>query len=229
MAFIALITSIAPGFMPLAGGLLHEWGGWRMPFLLVFVLGTGLLAWCAMFLAEPARERSASMRPSVVIAGYRSLLGRAAWLWPSILVAMPSLGIFAWFVGAPLLFMDTIGIAPSQYGLIPAVGVFAVMAGTATSGRWVRRVAPATVMGVGAAVMVAGGLLTAVVLFVGVMEVFVILPSAMVYMFGMGLVMPAAGGFAMQSITPREAGSANALAGAIQCPVLQPARSSPAP
>ncbi|GAA5232583.1 multidrug effflux MFS transporter [Verticiella sediminum] len=213
LGLIMVVMAAAPGFSPLAGGVLAQGLGWRSAFYVV-ALYCLLLAWLyPRFVGEtlpPARRRQ--LGPGPVVAGYATLLRDGRFVRPALAGALVYAGLFALFGSAPLILIQEYGHTVLQVGLFFAATVFVVFgAGTLAPRLAGRTGAPATL-----AVGLALTLLAGAALVAWTAPPFAAYVAAVcIFLFGMGLVSPVATAMALGPFGDR-AGLASALLGFVQ-------------
>lgn len=207
-------VAVAPGFSPLLGGLLQEGFGWRAPFYAVAVVGIVILAIVLVRLGETRPQTSP--RPGIVgaFAAYGSLLSSPLFLLPALATTCALGALFAFFAGAPGLFIAAYGQSPTEFGLTSSFTVFAVFAGGYSAPKLMRRFGPAMAIRFGFMVLSLGGaLLWAMTL--SMPGLWPAIGATLVFLYGIGIVNPLTVAAALQPF-PQRAGAAAALIGALQ-------------
>ncbi|MFT3812237.1 MAG: Bcr/CflA family efflux MFS transporter [Acidovorax sp.] len=212
LSFIMVAMAAAPGFSPLAGGLLNQWAGWRSAFWLVALL---TLALGAAYLARmgethpPAARRQTTA--AAILGSYADLLRDRRFISPALGVGLAVSGLFTFFALSPAILMDGLGLTPIGLGGFFAATVFVVFgAGVAAprlAGRWGAR---ATALA-GCGIALAGG----AALLLGAASLAHFGLAMVLFLFGMGLVNPLATAMALQPFGA-QAGAASALLGCLQ-------------
>lgn len=150
-----------------------------------------------------------------MLRSYRLLLGHRGYLANIALATISFCGLFAWISASPFVLQDLYGLSAFSYGLAFGLAAVGFMLGTSLAATIVVRLGLDRTIGIGAAVLAAGGLaLLAVVGWLPRSGLGLALPVA-VYLAGMGLIMPQAFASALQPF-PHHAGAASALGGVIQ-------------
>jgi DHA1 family bicyclomycin/chloramphenicol resistance-like MFS transporter len=216
MALISFFVSFVPGAMPALGGVMQDHLGWRWVFAFVVLVGASLWLWATLRFRETLRERSQSLSLSRAIGAYRVLTARREYLWPAVLAGLPSTGLFAYFAGGPIVFINTLGLTPSQFGLLAVVAVIGVMAGALTARYLPGKISPVALLAVGVLFLLLGGFGMLMLSLAGAMTVISITAALMLYLFGMGVLLPTGSSMSLQYVEASEAGSASALTAFIQ-------------
>jgi DHA1 family bicyclomycin/chloramphenicol resistance-like MFS transporter len=215
LSHITQVVALAPLVAPMIGGLLLAVADWRAIFLVLAACGAAILAATAMTFAETSRYRDASAtRLDVLLRNYVAFLSERACLGYMLINCCVFAGLFSYISGSSFVFIEVFGVSSQVYGVLFGLTALAFMVGAAVNARLVRRHPPQRLLRVGILVVLAGGM----TLFAGALLVpgipGVMLPM-MVFVFGMGLVMPNATAAAMEPM-PHMAGLAASLLGASQ-------------
>jgi len=171
---------------------------------------------CAIALPETATGTPGSLRPRAILGRYGALVTRPPFFWPALLSGLPSCGIFAYFAGSPLVFMEILGLTASEYGVLPAIAISGILAGTLTVDRLSGRLPVLRLLMLGAAFMSAPALALLLLALADALTVAGIVACTIVYLYGMGVLIPSATGLSLQSVSSDEAGAAGALTGFAQ-------------
>ena len=207
-------VAVAPGFGPLLGGLLQEGFGWRAPFYAVAGFGIVILAIVLWRLGETRPETT--HRPGIAGAftAYGGLLSQAQFLRPAFATTCALGALFAFFAGAPGLFIAAYGQSPTEFGLTSSFTVFAVFAGGYSAPRLMRRFGASMATRFGFLVLSIGGALLLGHL-AAAPGLWPAIGATLVFLYGIGIVNPLTVAAALQPF-PQRAGAAAALIGALQ-------------
>ncbi|GLK81605.1 multidrug effflux MFS transporter [Methylopila turkensis] len=215
LARMATILGVVPAAAPLIGGVLETQFGWRATFaLLTVVLGLEMLVVAAL-LPETLRVRASSLSVRAALASYGVLLRHKGFLSYLGLTVIAFGGLFAYISTSSFILQSVYGLSEIAYGAAFAIGVIGFIGGTLTAGPLVRTRGLDGAIGVGSAAVACGGaLMLALVLFAPPTPASIVVPM-MVYLFGVGLVMPQSMASALQPF-PERAGAASSLVGFCQ-------------
>lgn len=224
LAYMSAAMALAPAIGPIIGGFLEEAFGWRSNFLALVVYGgVGLLATWHILPETNAQPDPEAARLQRILRGYRGFLGHRVYVGHVLCCAFAYSGIFAFISGSSFVLQQAVGLGPIAYGLCFAGAVIGYMIGTVTAGRLSRRLGIERLIAMGAVTAVAGGLLLAGLAMADAAEgplagALAIVGPMLVYMIGVGLVLPNAIAGAVGPF-PRAAGAASALLGFTQMTV----------
>jgi DHA1 family bicyclomycin/chloramphenicol resistance-like MFS transporter len=131
-----------------------------------------------------------------------------------VLGGVPLGGVFAYSAGAPVLIITHLGLRPTYYGLLVAFTVSGIITGSYVVRRTSTTLGPVRLLGAGVSLVLGGGIAMLAIVAMAP-SIGGVIGAAFIYMLGMGIVIPAASGLAMQQVAPQEAATAGALSGAL--------------
>lgn len=212
LAYIGAAMALAPAIGPILGGYLTVWFGWRANFVLLTFYGAVALAGVWFLLAETNAYVGRPTSVSRMVGDYLGLLGHRAYVGYILCIATTYCGLFAFISGSSFVFIDVLGLPPDLYGFCFAAVVIGYMSGAILSGRTVHRFGIERLLSIGVLVLAGSGLAMAGLVLAGIETVWSVLIPMMVYMTGVGLVLPNALAGALGPF-PEKAGAASALSG----------------
>jgi len=212
LSFIMVAMAAAPGFSPLAGGLLNNTASWRSVFWLVAGL-TVLAGW--LYTTRIGETHSRTVRRKVSItatfASYCHLSSDHRFIAPAMAVGLTSGGLMAFFAATPAILMDGLTLTSIELGYFFAATVFVVFGAGIVAPKLAVRWSAPVVATAGCTIALAGG----VVLLSGSMGLLHFSVVISVFLFGAGLLNPLGTAMALQSFGA-QAGAASALLGFLQ-------------
>jgi MFS transporter, DHA1 family, multidrug resistance protein len=213
LSLMGSIQAFAPIVAPLIGGVLQTVFGWHASFILLIIVAVAAGTATARLLPETLRKRT-SQPLSLASMGslYGSVLAHKSFLAHLAIMTTTFVGLYSWVSGASIVIQGVYGLSPLAFGLTYAVGSFGYMLGTHIAVRIVMRLGLGPMIGMGSAVMAAGGLLMAAVVASGFTSVAWLVASMTIYLTGMGLAMPQTMAAALTPF-PDRAGTASSLLG----------------
>jgi MFS transporter, DHA1 family, multidrug resistance protein len=198
---------------PLLGGLATAQWGWRAPLFLVAGVGGMTLLFITLRWPESLRQRNPSatslgplLRQWLAIARHPAFV---AW---ALLVACTYGGLFTILAASSFAYMDTLGLSPTAYGAVMAVGSGTYLLGTLVCRRWIKQHGMAGTVWRGAWFSLLGGGLMVLLVLMGVRNVAAVLLAHGLFLFGHGMHQPC-GQAGVVAPFPHAAGTASALAG----------------
>lgn len=216
LARMATILGLIPAVAPLLGGLLENIFNWRATFVvLTLLIGIETLI-VALALPETIRVKAAgAVSPRSVLASYRVLLGHKGFVAYLSLTTIVFAGLFAYISTSSFILQSIYGLSAIAYGAAFAIGVIGFVGGTLAAGPLVKRYGLDGAIGVGAAAVAFGGALMLALVGLGPKTPASVVAPMMIYLFGVGLVMPQSMASALQPF-PERAGAASSLVGFAQ-------------
>lgn len=216
LSYMGTAMALAPALGPVIGGYLTVAFGWEASFWVLSGFGGLCLLGILVILRESNQNPDVTaLNPRRMAANFRQLLGHRIYLGYLLVSAFSYGGLFAYISGSSFVFIQVIGLTADQYGYCFAAIVLGYMAGTQIGGRSVMRHGERRLVKWGAIVSALSGVAMAGFAYAGMLNVAVVLVPMVIYMVGMGLVLPnaAAGGIGP---FPRMAGAASSLIGFCQ-------------
>jgi DHA1 family bicyclomycin/chloramphenicol resistance-like MFS transporter len=216
MATITLAFALAPAFAPLAGGVATQLGGFRAVFALTLALGLILLAFAAFCFPEthPQSQRSEGRRGSLWSA-YGAVLKDETFRHSALVAGFANAAMTAFFVGAPILMIEHLALAPAEFGLYPPLAVIGFALGTLFVRSATAKLSPDQLVAIGAALMAIGAAALLIPALTIGPAVWPINVAMIVLVSGLGVLVPTVSAQALEAQGER-AGSAAALFGVSQ-------------
>lgn len=216
LSYIGTAMAMAPAVAPILGGYLVIWFGWESIFLflaLYAAIGWLLLASRVPETYPPGEHRVLSLRQ--MLGNYAILLADSRWRWYSLSGSFIFAGLFSFLSGASFVIIEHFGVAEQRFGLLFALVVAGFMTGTLIGGRLARSQGFDRLILLGASLAAIGGSVMGLLMLAGVDRLEAIIGPHMLYMVGVGIVMPQSMAGALAPY-PRIAGTSSALMGFLQ-------------
>jgi DHA1 family bicyclomycin/chloramphenicol resistance-like MFS transporter len=221
LAYMSAAMALAPAVGPIIGGFLEAWFGWRANFVVLTLFGAAATATALAILPETNRDPDPrAAHPTEILATFGVLLRTRAFLGYMLCYTAGYGALFSFISGSSFVFIETVGLAPEQFGFCFAAMVAGYIGGATASARLVRRLGiDRLILGGGALAATAGLALAAVgwsgLTLRGIEGAIFLLAPTVALACGIGLVMANAMAGAIAPY-PRQAGSAAALVGFVQ-------------
>jgi MFS transporter, DHA1 family, multidrug resistance protein len=215
LSLLMLVMALAPMLAPLAGGQVLAFWNWRAIFWCLG--GLGLLAALGLLsLPETLpRERRVPASPAGMAAGYGRLLRSPVFMSYAASGAFIYGGMFAYISGTPFVYIEHFGVSPQVYGFLFGVNAVGMMVTNAANRRLIPVLGSDRILLAGACLSAGFGVLLVLAAATGAFGLAGIAIPILLYVSMMGLVSANAMAGAM-SVQPGMAGSASAMAGALQ-------------
>jgi len=224
LALIGSAMAIIPGGGAVLGSYVQVWLGWRWNFVVIALIsGTVLVAtWLA--LAESNRHREiGALTPTRMLTNYGLLLRDRRYRGYALANAFSYGGLFAFISGSSFVLIRVLGVDAGDFGWFFAMAVLGYFTGAQIAAHMTLRLGIDRMVLIGALTNLGGGGAMAVLAWAGVAVpsatgIAAVVGPMVVYMIGMGIVMPNAQAGALGPY-PQIAGAASALAGFLQMTV----------
>jgi DHA1 family bicyclomycin/chloramphenicol resistance-like MFS transporter len=213
LSLMGSIQALAPILAPVIGGLLQTVFGWRASFILLVIfavtIGTATVRLLPETLQKPTPgpfSLASTGRMFASVLAHRSFVAHLG------IVITTFVGLYAWVSGSSIVIQGMYGLSPLAFGATYAIGSSGYLLGTNIAVRVVMRHGLDRMIGIGTAIMAAGGLMMAAVVALGLTNVIWLVAGMTVYLTGMGLSMPQTMAGAVTPF-PDRAGTASSLLG----------------
>lgn len=212
MAYVAIVVAIVPAVAPIVGGYVDLLFGWRGVIFLLAVYGTALFLLCFRLLPETHRAGQARLDVSGVIAEYAGMLRTRRYVGYGTIYGMAFGTLVGYYAAAPFIFVRDLGFSAHAYGFLLLVNVAAYVLGATASRLAVPRLGTERPILFALIAYAAAVVLFVVLALVTTMNAVSVLLPMSVFIFGTGMVSPAANAGAM-TIFRDKAGAATAVVG----------------
>ncbi len=211
---IGTAIALAPAVAPSLGGFIEQALGWQASFLALGLFGMTLLFLALRFLDESNQNPNPeALQPRRLVQIYASLLVNPVFMGHVLVGALTFAGIFSYHASTAFIFMEELGLSPSEFGLLAFITVPAYASGNIITGKLAAKVSKHVLVGIGVICTVSGSIL--VESLSDTVSLTRVIAPMLIYFFGFGLILAHATAGALQPF-PRVAGSASATMGFIQ-------------
>ncbi len=216
LSYMASTMALAPALAPIVGAGLLLLFGWESVFVVLALYAAVMLAVLVVLLPESLpRARRQSIHPGAILANFRMLLGQRAFVGYTLVNAAAFSGLFAYLSGSSFVLIEYLGVAPTLYGVLFTLIVAGFFTGTLVSGRFSHRLGRDRLILRGTLLCAVGGTAMAGLAIVGVHAPWAVVAPHMVFMVGVGILMPQTMAGALAP-NPQCAGAASSLFGFLQ-------------
>ena len=186
-----IVTFVVPG-MPVLGGYLLNFFGWRINFLFMMVYALVVI----FLLIFGFKETSQHHHPErfnykFIFSAFRELLSSRIFMGYSLAVLLSYGAYFAWFVSGSVLLIKVMGISPVVFGWITLVGIgCATIFASYINGLFVGHFGTHFMLRIGWAIMIVSGVLMLLGKFMfGINIIAIVVPTILFYI-GSALIWP---------------------------------------
>lgn len=110
-----ILLGAGPAIAPAIGGAAMVVGGWRAPFVMMLLIGAGVILATSRWLVETHAPRA---RSESVLATYRTLVQDPYFLWSSVTIAGVVGTFYAQSTVLSFIIMSRLGHGPAGFGLV---------------------------------------------------------------------------------------------------------------
>jgi len=195
------------------GGLLAEYGGWRITLLAPAVFGVLVLGLITFRFEESlSRPNPLALRPSNLLRTWLEIVRNPNFLAFSALSAASYGGLFTFLATSSFVLINVIGLSKTQYGVAFFFMCLAYVVGTFLCRRLLTRFGVKNSVGIAAGLSLTSGLLMASLTWAGVNSLWAIVLPFALFMLAHGVHQPCGQSGAIGPF-PQAAGTASAMNG----------------
>ncbi len=218
IAWLTVGMVAVPMVSPTIGGVLVDFGSWRLNFLVPGLVGVLLLAATVLALPETRPAATAARTGGGMFDGAGKLVRHPHFLGYALHATGSFSAFFAFLAGAPYVVQKVMGEPATVYGLWFIANAFGFMMGNLTAARLSAWFGLDRMIAVGTVLVVVGVATTIAVMGAGLWTPAALFVPMIATAYGQGLGMPNAQAGAL-SVDPNLAGTASGLAGFLQMAV----------
>lgn len=211
IAILSAINNVAPVAAPVAGGGIAQIWGWQGIFILLLILGVILVGLCFQLRESlvPGRRFQGNILSS--IKGYKVVFHIPGFIAYSMVYALAMAALFAYISSTPFVVQSVFGFSELQFSMVFAINSVGLALGSALTMKF-KSMRTATLTGTLIGSISAGAGVIATLLSGNNFFMYEI--PAILFQFGMGLVLTGATARAM-NLGRERAGAASAVIGGI--------------
>jgi len=215
LSYMTLVMSVAPLLAPILGGyllVLH----WRAIFVTLAAIALAILAitWLALPEGVPENRRQ-RVRAARLMRHLADFFRRRACIGGALVASFAFCGVFSYVSGSSFVLIEVFGVSSAHFGYLFGLNAFGLMIGALSNARLVHRIGSRTILRVGTLAMLGSGAAMLASALSGFGGIAGIVAPMVVYVMGMGMVMPNAIAAAMEPV-PHMAGFASSIIGCLQ-------------
>ncbi len=209
------IMGALSALVPATGGLLAQTLGWQAIFFTIASFSVIYLVVIAVWFEETTTPNRDAIRPLPMLRSMRMLVGNRIFAGYTACLCLSLSAMFVFMSAGSLVFIDSMGLSPSQFGTIFFAIAPAFSAASFLTGRASRWIGPRNLFGFAVLCTLSGtGVLFGLGLS-GTLNLIIAVPALTVVTFGLGFIMPLCFSGALAPY-PEVAGTASSLIGFLQ-------------
>ncbi len=156
LAYIGVILALAPMLAPVFGGWVLTWFSWRWIFIAQGAVAT--VAWVGVWRMPETLPARQSMSALQTVGIYLGLFRNRRYIGYALLMSVIILPHFAFIAGSADIYITRMGLSEQTFGYYFALNAAAIMAGSLICSRMLGHIGSRTLMTVGFAGVLVGGL-----------------------------------------------------------------------
>lgn len=216
-SMIALVMGVAPIIAPTVGGLIVAALSWKAVFITLAILAA--IVFLLVFIRLPetrGADPSVSMKPKDVVSNYFAALKIEGFIAYTLAGSFSMATMFAYIAGSPFVFMKLRGMTESQYAWIFGLNALGILLGSQFnrlalnrySSEQICRACVLTILATTSVLLIGNSMFD--------MHIYLIQACLFLTLFALGFINPNTTALALNKCSPRNAGTASAIMGAIQ-------------
>ena len=212
MAYVAIVVAVVPAVAPIVGGYIDLFFSWRGIFFFLALYGVALLALCAFLLPETNRSRNLGLKASGVISEMGEMVSNSRYVGYLLAYGLAFGTLVGYYAAAPFIFVTDLGHSSRAYGYLLIFNVVFYVLGASVSRVAVPKLGPDRPILFALAAYALASVIFFVLDFVTTMNTLSVLLPMSIFIFGTGMVSPAANTGAM-TLFKDKVGAATAMIG----------------
>ncbi|GGO82366.1 Bcr/CflA family drug resistance efflux transporter [Marinobacterium nitratireducens] len=138
MSFIMMVMAVAPLLAPLLGGLVLNFGSWRLVFgTLTLIAVIGLLLFCGSIPETLQRQKRTPLRIRPQLRNYRQLLCDRHAFCHMLSAGFMFAGMMAFVAASPFVYIELYAVPAQYYGLLFGLNVLTLMSLSMLANRFI--------------------------------------------------------------------------------------------
>jgi len=215
LSYMTLVMSVAPLLAPILGGYLLTLH-WRAIFVALSAIALVMLGTTWVMLPEGVPEnRRQRVQARALLRNLADFFRRRACNGGALVASFAFCGVFSYVSGSAFVLIEVFGISSAHFGYLFGLNAFGLMVGALSNARFVHRIGSRIILLVGTLAMLGSGAAMLTSALSGLGGIAGIVGPMVVYVMGMGMVMPNAIAAAMEPV-PHMAGFASSIIGCLQ-------------
>lgn len=208
ISYLTLAFAIIPGVATLIGGTLISYFSWAACFYFLLVYGL-VLSVPAALLAETALVLNPSaLRVRHIKQSYRDAFYNPTLRHFSLFLGLNTMGIYVYAASAPFIAIHNLGYSPQFFGIVGLIPFIGTALGSITSAKLSGTFSPKYFITLAMIAEGVAALIMTLCFALGYVNLFVLIGSGFIFMFGACLVISNAASLATSALEDKATGSA---------------------
>ena len=215
-SMLMLVVGLSPMLAPTIGGYVIADFGWHAVFLILMVMGIGILLAAKFGLPHTRKpDPSISLKPKPILKGFASVLSNPQFATYAFSGAIAFSGLFSYVAASPIIFMDIYNVDEKTYGWIFAFMSLSFIGASQLNSILLRKYTSQQLVLAALVVQCSFSIVFLIAALNDVLNLYSTIAMIFAYLACLGISNPNTAGLSLAPFS-RTAGSASALLGALQ-------------
>lgn len=215
-SLLMLVVGLSPMLAPTIGGYVIAGFGWHIIFVILAIMGTGVLIASRFGLPNTHKpDATISLKPKPIITGFANVLKTPQFYTYALSGAVAFSGLFTYVAGSPLVFMDIFKVSGEAYGWIFAFMSVSFIGSSQLNSVLLKKYKSEQLVYFGLLLQCMISLIFLAAAINNLLDLYGTIAMLFLYLGCLGLTNPNTAGLSLAPFT-KNAGSASALLGALQ-------------
>lgn len=215
-SLLMLVVGLSPMLAPTIGGYVIAGFGWHIIFVILAVMGAGVLIASRFGLPNTHKpDVTISLKPKPIITGFANVLKTPQFYTYALSGAVAFSGLFTYVAGSPLVFMDIFKVSGETYGWIFAFMSVSFIGSSQLNSVLLKKYKSEQLVYFGLLLQCMISLIFLAAAINNLLDLYGTIAMLFLYLGCLGLTNPNTAGLSLAPFT-KNAGSASALLGALQ-------------
>lgn len=215
-SYLAVFGMIFMVTAPIIGGYIEYYLNWRANFILLFILCFIIVTSLITIMPETNNHTSTHhIKLNAILENFRTLLKSDKFITYTLCSTLTYANVFSWITAAPILLQENYNLSPINFGWCYFFAGISYAIGNICNRKLIYRIEPNNLIILGFILQITVGLLILILYLNNLDNVYTILTSMSILMFGISIVFPNSNAGALNDHSGM-AGTASALFSIIQ-------------
>ncbi|MFC3908835.1 multidrug effflux MFS transporter [Legionella dresdenensis] len=209
LAQLSAAMAICPLLIPILGGVIQTYSGWRSVFFFLLILALILILVCKKQLHETQRLIS---KPSIrkLCYDFKKILSNQVFIGYSLAIGLAWSCYFAFTIESPFLLQEKLGYTSFKFSVLYAITILGYLAGTGFTKRYANQIGWDKLIFTGTLCCLAGAVLMTFLNQALDLHWFTLITPMIIILFGVGIIIPGTQAAVIQPFS-HNAGTASGL------------------
>lgn len=214
-AYYSLISAQALTVIPILGGYIQVYLGWRANFVFILIYSLMTIFLIYKYLPETNKTKLRRLKIRKLLNNYWIIITNKIFLSCVLCSSLCLSSLIVYITTGPFLFQKVIGLNPIEFGYLSIISCAAVMTGSLFNSQFISRLGTRKMFTIGVYLMLTGGVGLFLPVVFDTKNLILIMSPIFMFMIGTNLVFSCTAVIGLHKVR-RLTGSAGALFGAVQ-------------